>query len=119
MVEVGSISPATGVQRVDVSGAPSNFENPSATSQPHASREAEQKSVQKTREEKSKKGDRGTEAAPRASARLAQDRESGKTIVQILDRRTGEVLYEIPPEEVRKLARLLQHLTGSVIDKTA
>ncbi|GAB4246306.1 MAG: hypothetical protein Kow00109_22420 [Acidobacteriota bacterium] len=119
MVEVGSISLAARIQRADVAGAPSNFDETSAPSRVHTSRNQEQGSIQRAREETSEKGDRGTEAAPRASARLAQDKDSGKTIVQILDRRTGNVLYEIPPEEVRKLARLLQNLTGSVVDRTA
>lgn len=68
-------------------------------------------------------GKTGTESKqierPRVHARLARDEASGKSIVQILDRDTGAVLYEIPPEEVRKLARMVQELAGPVVDTTA
>lgn len=56
---------------------------------------------------------------PRVHARLARDEASGKSIIQILDRETETVLYEIPPEEVRKLARMVQELAGPVVDTTA
>ncbi len=52
-------------------------------------------------------------------ARLVQDEESGRSYVQILDRRTGEVIYEIPPEEIQKLGKLLKEMTGSMVDTVA
>jgi len=51
------------------------------------------------------------------AVRLVQDEHSGRSVVEILDKRTGEVMYQIPPEEVRKLAELLKDLTGSMVDK--
>jgi uncharacterized FlaG/YvyC family protein len=52
-------------------------------------------------------------------ARIVQDHESGRSFVQILDRKTGEVLYEIPPEEIQKLGKLLKETTGSMVDTVA
>lgn len=60
-----------------------------------------------------------TAAASGDWARIVQDDESGRSYVQILDRKTGEVLYEIPPEEIQKLGKLLRDMTGSMVDTVA
>lgn len=51
------------------------------------------------------------------SVRLVRDEETGRSCVQILDRKTGEVLYEIPPEEVQKLAKILKDMTGLMVNE--
>jgi hypothetical protein len=53
------------------------------------------------------------------SVRLVRDAESGRSRVEILDRTTGEVLYQIPAEEVQKLAERLKDMTGSMVDTLA
>lgn len=53
------------------------------------------------------------------SVRLVRDAESGRSRVEILDRKTGEVLYQIPAEEVQKLAERLKDMTGSMVDTLA
>lgn len=60
-----------------------------------------------------------TAAASGDWARIVQDEESGRSVVQILDRRTGEVIYEIPPEEIQKLGKMLREMTGSMVDTVA
>lgn len=44
------------------------------------------------------------------------DSKSGETYITVLDPETGEVIREIPPEELRELAEKLQQATGSVVD---
>jgi len=57
------------------------------------------------------------EVAPQKDGvRLVQDPDSGRTLVEILDRKTGEVIYQLPPEELQKLAEQLKQFTGTVID---
>jgi uncharacterized FlaG/YvyC family protein len=53
------------------------------------------------------------------SVRLVRDETSGRSFVEILDKKTGEVMYQIPPEEVRKLAELLKDMTGSMVNTVA
>ena len=53
------------------------------------------------------------------SVRLVRDEKSGRSFIEILDRKTGEVMYQIPPEEVQKLAELLKDMTGSMVDTVA
>ncbi len=52
-------------------------------------------------------------------ARIVQDEETGRSYVQILDRKTGEVIYEIPPEEIQKLGKILKDMAGSMVDTVA
>ncbi len=48
-----------------------------------------------------------------------KDEETGQTYVKIVDKETGEVIREIPPEEVRKLAEKLDEMVGILLDKKA
>ncbi len=48
-----------------------------------------------------------------------KDDETGQTYVKIVDKETGEVIREIPPEEVRKLAEKLDEMVGILLDKKA
>jgi uncharacterized FlaG/YvyC family protein len=52
------------------------------------------------------------------SVQLVRDEESGRSFVQVMDDR-GEILYQIPPEELMKLQQLLKHLNGNVVDTVA
>jgi hypothetical protein len=54
-----------------------------------------------------------------SSVRLVYNEELGRPVVQILDRETGEVIYQIPPEELQKLSTFIEGLRGSVLDELA
>jgi len=44
--------------------------------------------------------------------------ETGKVIIKIVDRETGEVVREIPPEEmIKKMARIREGYSNLVMDK--
>jgi len=45
------------------------------------------------------------------------DDETGKTYIKIVDKESGEVIREIPPEEVRKLAEKIDEMVGLLFDK--
>ncbi len=45
------------------------------------------------------------------------DRESGQTIVRVVDRETNEVIRQIPPEEILEVSRRLRALTDGLLIK--
>ncbi len=47
------------------------------------------------------------------------DHESGKVMVKVLSRDTGEVIREIPPEELLKLASRMEEMAGVLLNKSA
>lgn len=53
------------------------------------------------------------------SVKLVRDETTGRSFVQILDRKTGEVIYEIPPEQLRKIPELSEKVNGNVVDTVA
>jgi len=52
------------------------------------------------------------------SVQLVRDEKSGRSYIQVVDD-DGEVLYQVPPEELQKLQQLLRHLNGNVVDTLA
>lgn len=48
--------------------------------------------------------------------RYGMDEATRKLVVQIVDRTTGEVLRQIPPEEVLAIARGLDRMQGVLLD---
>jgi len=50
------------------------------------------------------------------SVTFVVDQHSGKSFIQVVDRDSGEVLRQIPPEEARKLSEALEVMTGNVVD---
>lgn len=50
---------------------------------------------------------------------FAVDEDTGDTIIRILDRETNEVIREIPPSEMLRLAARLTEIIGLLIDETA
>jgi flagellar protein FlaG len=69
------------------------------------------------------------EAAVKEVARIVQpkasnldfaiDKDSGKTIVRITDRQTGEMIRQIPSEEMVDLARNLDRMQGMLMKQKA
>jgi flagellar protein FlaG len=49
--------------------------------------------------------------------RYGMDEATRKLVVQIVDRTTGEVLRQIPPEEVLAIARGLDRMQGVLLDR--
>ncbi|MFO7784309.1 MAG: flagellar protein FlaG [Thermodesulfobacteriota bacterium] len=47
------------------------------------------------------------------------DHESGKVMVKVLSRETGEVIREIPPEELLKLAARMEEMAGMLLNESA
>ena len=47
------------------------------------------------------------------------DEDTGDTIIRIIDRETNEVIREIPPSEMLRLAARLTEIIGLLIDETA
>lgn len=46
-------------------------------------------------------------------------KESGTVMVKVLSRETGEVIREIPPEELLKLASKMEEVAGVLLNKSA
>ena len=51
-----------------------------------------------------------------ATVTFALDKESQELYIQVIDKETGEVLREIPPVEMRKLASALKESFGHLFD---
>jgi flagellar protein FlaG len=47
------------------------------------------------------------------------DEASGRNGVKVVDRQTGEVLKQIPPEEVLKTAARIREMVGALLDERA
>lgn len=58
------------------------------------------------------------EQLPSLDYRLAFkiDESSGKVLVQVLDSITGQVVRQIPPEEMLRLAQMIRQYLGLVVD---
>ena len=46
------------------------------------------------------------------------DHETGKNLIKVVDRKTGEVLREIPPEEVVRLEARIEKMIGIFLDRS-
>ncbi len=44
------------------------------------------------------------------------DRKSNELYIKVVDRDTGEVVRQIPPEALRKMANQLELMTGNILD---
>jgi flagellar protein FlaG len=54
-----------------------------------------------------------------AKVTFSVDRESQELYIRVIDRETGEVLREIPPGEIRRLASSLKETFGNFLDSFA
>lgn len=50
------------------------------------------------------------------SVTFVKDEDSGQSFIQVVDRDSGEVLRQIPPEEARRLSEALEDMVGNVVD---
>ena len=51
--------------------------------------------------------------------RFEVDKDTDKVIVKVVDRATGEVIRQIPNEEVVRIARLMSEGSGLLVDQVA
>jgi len=45
------------------------------------------------------------------------DKDSGKTIVRVIDMETGETVRDIPPEEIRNMQKHLKEVSDQIFNK--
>ncbi len=50
--------------------------------------------------------------------KIRVDQETGKNLVTVVDRETGEVIREIPPEETVRLEARIEKMLGIFVDST-
>lgn len=50
--------------------------------------------------------------------KIQVDRETGKNLIKVIDRETGEVIREIPPEEVVRLEARIEKMIGLFFDRS-
>ena len=50
--------------------------------------------------------------------KIRVDQETGKNLVTVVDRETGEVIREIPPEETVRLEARIEKMIGIFVDST-
>jgi flagellar protein FlaG len=55
---------------------------------------------------------------PNSKLSFAKDEESGRWFVKIVDAETGEVLRQVPPEELRQIAAALSRTRGLLINRS-
>lgn len=53
------------------------------------------------------------------SVTFVVDEKSGQSFIQVIDRESGEILRQIPPEEARRLSAALKEMIGTVVDTVA
>lgn len=58
-------------------------------------------------------------ASNQANLKFQMDQESGKTIVQVVDQETQEVLRQIPSVEMLKIAKAIEKMQGVLVSKQA
>lgn len=62
---------------------------------------------------------KGVADAAGANLQFSIDKDSGKTIVKVVDVQTSEVIRQIPSEELVSLARNMTKLEGMLLDQKA
>jgi flagellar protein FlaG len=53
------------------------------------------------------------------SVQLSIDADSGRTVVRVIDSETGQLIRQIPSEELLSLRNALERIAGLLIDRTA
>jgi len=54
-----------------------------------------------------------------ANVQFSYDAESGESLVRVVDRETGQVIRQIPSEDMIELKRALDRIAGLMIDQKA
>ncbi|HSR53875.1 MAG TPA: flagellar protein FlaG [Acidobacteriota bacterium] len=53
------------------------------------------------------------------AVRFRLNREAERIYIEVVDRSTGEIVKQIPPERLLRLAESLRQLTGNLLDESA
>jgi flagellar protein FlaG len=97
-------------------------EKPEGTAKQASDSEHQGKETEKsvTRELQNPKMNRLVEqlGGPNAELSIAMDKGSKKIIIKIINSETKEVIRQIPPEELVRLAESFQEPSGSLVDQT-
>lgn len=56
---------------------------------------------------------------PQTSLKLSLEKDLGRVVATIEDKRTGEIIREVPPEELVELAKSMRILVGQLLDRRA
>ncbi len=56
-------------------------------------------------------------AQPQSQLSIQMDPDTGKMIVRLTDPQTGEVIRQLPPEEMLKLAKAIDRYLGLLVDR--
>jgi flagellar protein FlaG len=59
----------------------------------------------------------GVELPAKVELRMSLDREIDRVIARVVDSDTGEVVREVPPEDLVDLARAMKALMGTLLDR--
>ncbi len=51
--------------------------------------------------------------------KLVYHKEAGQIVVQVIDKRTNEVIKQIPPEELLRIAKKIHDFVGLLLEKKA
>lgn len=63
--------------------------------------------------------DIGESARPAKDLRLSVDRDLDQVVARVVDSESGEIIREVPPEELVELAKTLRALMGQLLDRRA
>jgi len=94
------------------SSRPGRPDNPSANAGPGAAAEAEQKAQQKQQPEAQ---EQQAQAPTNPSLRFHVDKDSGKTIAELVDPE-GQVLRQMPTEEALEIAKAIGKFQGMFVN---
>lgn len=102
------------------SGAPSAVQAQPAQPRPEAQASQVRAAPRETESlEKTLQGAQEAAEAAGANLQFTIDKDSGKTIVKVVDSQTSEVIRQIPSEELLALARSMSKTEGLLISQKA
>ncbi len=102
------------------SGAPSAVQGQPAQVRPEAQTTQTRAAPQETASlEQTLQGAQEAAEAAGANLQFTIDKDSGKTIVKVVDSQTSEVIRQIPSEELLALARSMSKTEGLLISQKA
>lgn len=84
---------------------------PAVQQQQQASREQVEKAVEEMK--------KTVESSSANNLQFSIDEETGKTVIKVVDKQTGETIRQIPAEEIIALAKSLDKLQGMLLRQKA
>ncbi len=87
--------------------------------QAQTSTTAAQQPGQKETRELVTKAQEALEEIQHRSLQFSVDESTGRTVIKVIDKESGDVIKEIPPEEALRLAEKIQEMSGLLFDRKA